>query len=266
MLITAAGRAVAELESVNLKRNVELEVFFSAGLPVEEELNLLLVNDGQDAEGLLLAQTLALLYEGHKTGGIVAVAIQSSVLRLQEYGVAGIPDSGGRGAMAADYTRFVIEELLPFLESEIGRPINGKRAFAGCSLGGLTAFDIVWNHPELFDIAGVFSGSFWWRSKNLDKGYTDQDRIMHRVIREGGEKKGQRFWLMAGTEDEVADRNHNFIIDSIDDTIDLIKELIDKGYQRPHEIGYYEMVGGRHDIASWAKAFPAFLIWAFPKK
>lgn len=265
MLVKAAGYAVCELESTYLKRKVELEIFFPVDVSDHEELNLLLLNDGQDAERLLLANTLNGLYADQKIGPVVAVAIKASSLRLEEYGVAGIPDFKGRGALAADYTRFVIDELLPFLIRETGKAFNGKVAFAGCSLGGLTAFDIVWNNSKVFNAVGVFSGSFWWTDRDLDDGYTDANRIMHQVISRGEYKKGLNFWLMAGTEDEAADRNRNFIIDSIDDTIDIIKELIDKGYNRPDDISYYEMVGGKHNVDSWAKAFPAFLTWAFPK-
>ena len=93
--------------------------------------------------------------------------------------------------------------------------------------------DIAWNNPQLFDKVGVFSGSFWWRSKELGKGYTDNDRIMHNIIRNTAAKPDLKFWLQTGTKDETADRNKNGIIDSIDDTVDLIKELESKGYTRP---------------------------------
>ena len=83
------------------------------------------------------------------------------------------------------------------------------------------------------------------------------------MISETAGKPAIKFWLMTGTEDETADRNHNFIIDSIDDTIDVVKELLKKGYLRPKDIFYYEMVGGKHDVQTWAKAMPKFLEWAF---
>jgi enterochelin esterase family protein len=86
---------------------------------------------------------------------------------------------------------------------------------------------------------------------------------MHRIIRESKVKPDLKFWLQTGTLDETADRNKNGIIDSIDDTIDLIAELEAKGFKRPNDIQYLEMVGGKHDMATWAKAMPQFLIWAF---
>jgi len=255
-----------QLTSVHLQRVVEIEIFYPPGLLGNEKLNLLLLNDGQDAAGLELKQTLDNLYEEQKIEPVVVVAIKASAERLLEYGVAGVPDFAGRGAKAGSYSKFITLELIPFIEKESNMPFLGKRAFAGCSLGGLTAFDIVWKNDRFFDTVGVFSGSFWWRKKDLKNGYTDEDRIMHQVIRDTQKKPSVRFWLMTGTADETADRNRNFIIDSIDDTIDVIKELTKKGYKRQDDIFYYEMVGGQHNVATWAKALPSFLCWAFGRK
>lgn len=255
------------LESNNLGRSVAFDIFIPGNLLGNEELNLLLLNDGQDAEALMMEQTLADLYFKGKTAAVVVVAIKASKDRINEYGVANHPDFLGRGAKAAKYNQFILSELLPFLSDLIEFPITGKRAFAGFSLGGLSAFDISWNNDRVFDLVGVMSGSFWWRKKDLKSDYNDDtDRIMHEVIRLTSTKPELKFWLMTGTDDEVADRNKNFIIDSIDDTVDIIKELLKKGYNRPEDISYYEMVGGEHNVQTWARALSAFLIWAFPIK
>jgi enterochelin esterase-like enzyme len=132
-------------------------------------------------------------------------------------------------------------------------------------MGGLSAMDIAWNHPEMFRKVGVFSGSLWWRKRDAHSlFYSDhRDRIMHQRIRNGKMKHGLHFWFQTGTEDEASDRNNNGVIDSIDDTLDLIAELTKKGYRPFKDIHYLEMVGGRHDTATWAKAMPEFLKWAF---
>jgi enterochelin esterase-like enzyme len=226
-------------------------------------LNLLLLNDGQEVITLRLGETLEKLYE---TGGIkpiLVAAIHTDKDRLQEYGVAGKPDYKLRGSKAAAYAKFITTELLPAIHKETGIDNFAGTAFAGFSLGGLSAMDIAWHNPQLFDKVGVFSGSFWWRSKELGKGYTDADRIMHKTICDTAGKPALKFWLQTGTKDETADRNKNGIIDSIDDTIDLIKELETKGYSRPADIHYLEMVGGTHSIDTWAEAMPKFLLWAF---
>lgn len=230
-----------------------------------EIVNLLLVNDGQDLAQMDLENNISALYAKWKIEPVIVVGIKAGEERLLEYGVANRTDFKNRGSKAEWYTQFILDELMPFLEKQVHIVVNGKKAFAGFSLGGLTAFDIAWNHSDVFDVVGVFSGSFWWRKKDLSDYYTDDDRILHEMIAESKAKQDLRFWLMTGTEDEVADRNQNFIIDSIDDTIDVIKELMKKGYKRPEDIFYYEMVGGKHDVPTWGKAFPKFLEWAFAR-
>ncbi len=258
-------KTIHQLKSVYLQRTAVFEIFNPDNLPVTQTVNLLLFNDGQDVAAVQVENILQQLYDAEKIDPVIVVAVKASADRLQEYGVAGMPDFMGRGSKAALYTHFIVDELLPFVHATLKTSITGKRVVTGCSLGGLTAFDLAWNNGGVFDAVGVFSGSFWWRKKNLEDGYVDGDRIMHRVIRNTLHKPVLKFWLMTGTEDETEDRNHNFIIDSIDDTIDIIKELVKKGYKRPGDIFYYEAVGGQHNTETWAKAMPAFLTWAFQK-
>ena len=72
-----------------------------------------------------------------------------------------------------------------------------------------------------------------------------------------------KFWFQAGTNDEKSDRNGNGVIDSIDDTLDLIVELTKKGYRPFHDIDYVETQEGEHNHNTWKKVMPEFLKWAF---
>jgi hypothetical protein len=65
--------------------------------------------------------------------------------------------------------------------------------------------------------------------------------------------------------DEIRDRNKNGIIDSIDDTLDLMKELEAKGYSPENDIRYLELKDGKHDVPTWARAMPEFLKWGWGK-
>jgi enterochelin esterase-like enzyme len=263
LIVPEIIKTTHEIVSVALKRTVEFDIYYPQHLIGNEQLNLLLVNDGQDLAQINLVESLQSLYEKWSISPTVIVGVKAGEERVQEYGVASKLDFKKRGSKAKAYTEFIISELLPFVENEVKLPINGKKAIAGFSLGGVSAFDIAWHHSSYFDVVGVFSGSFWWRKKDISANYTENDRIVHEVIRQTTAKPNLKFWLMTGTEDEKADRNHNFIIDSIDDTIDIIKELTKKGYKRPSDIFYYEMVGGKHNVETWAKVFPKFLMWAF---
>jgi enterochelin esterase family protein len=252
------------IKSTVLEREVACTLLLpdNAGI---EPLHLLLLNDGQELENLKLVDSLENLYDRNCLRPVLIVAIHAGEDRIQEYGIAGAPDYKKRGSRADLYSQFITTELLPEIHKVTDIDHFASTAFAGFSLGGLTAMDIAWNHPELFDKVGAFSASFWWRSKDLTKGYTEADRIMHSQLKNSDAKPALKFWLQTGTKDETADRNKNGIIDSIDDTIDIIIELEKKGYTRPADIQYLEVVGGSHDTETWGKAMPKFLQWAFGK-
>lgn len=195
---------------------------------------------------------------------VLCVGIHAGKGRRNEYGTAKILDYQGLGAKAEAYNQFILQELLPFIHVQFAIEQFKQKAFAGFSLGGLTALDMVWHYPEIFSLAGVFSGSLWWRTKSLDDNYNDDtDRIMQQQIRNGKYHPGLRFYFTTGSLDETADRNNNGIIDSIDDTLDLIKELEKKGYVSDYEVKYINYEDGKHDVQTWGRAMPGFLLWAW---
>ena len=191
------------------------------------------------------------------------MGIHTGPTRKMDYGVAAEPDYLGRGAHAGDYTHFILRELLPYLYNHFGVTRFRETSFAGFSLGGLSALDIAWHNPSLFSKVGIFSGSLWWRSLDQDDpAYNDNlHRIIHQQIRKGSYAAELSFFFQCGNLDETMDRNNNGIIDSIDDTLDLIRELEHKGYVNGKDIFYLEFPDGRHDMATWARALPVFLDW-----
>jgi enterochelin esterase-like enzyme len=252
-----------EVESALLQRTVRADCFLPLPESDHSTVDLLLINDGQNMEELGLGEILENLISNKKISPVLCVGIYAGD-RIMEYGTAGELDYLGRGYKAGLYTRFIMEELIPFIKVTYNIKSFSQKSFAGFSLGGLSALDIVWNHPHEFRIAAVFSGSLWWRTKSLEDGYNeDTDRIMHACIRNGNYKRGLKFFFQTGTLDETMDRNHNGIIDSIDDTLGLINELEEKGYDVTNDIMYLELQEGRHDIATWAKAMPEFLKWGW---
>ncbi|MBD2755352.1 alpha/beta hydrolase [Spirosoma validum] len=270
---TVTVRRDDSLYSVPLKRTVHLDIVFPPAYdeyPQKrtggEPLPVLYLNDGQDLPRLRMTDVLDSLYQKKAIRPFILVAIHAGD-RIQEYGTAAQADYMHRGSKAGLYTDFVLTELLPYIKKHYrvsGDP--AKSVFAGFSLGGLSAFDLVFHHPDRFSRAGVFSGSFWWRSKSSEEGYRDEtDRIMHDLVRKGVYTPSLKFWFETGTDDETSDRNNNGVIDSIDDTLDLISELVKKGYNRERDIRYVEVQGGQHNQQTWSQIMPDFLKWAFPE-
>ncbi|HMO62134.1 MAG TPA: alpha/beta hydrolase-fold protein [Ferruginibacter sp.] len=252
------------ISSTYLNRQVIIDSYLPPVNASFQQASLLLINDGQDLVTMQFNEILEQLYNANTIEPVFCVGIHCSEDRKNEYGTAGIPDYLGRGAKASLYTAFIINELLPFLYKTYSNYFFTQKAFAGFSLGGLSALDIAWRHPGIFSKAGVFSGSFWWRDKAQEDPDFNEDthRIMHRIIRQGNYNPNLQFFFEVGTLDETADRNNNGIIDAIDDTLALIKALKSKGYPDTG-IRYIELKDGRHDVATWARAFPDFLIWGW---
>lgn len=250
-----------------LKKKKRLDVYLPPAYKEDgEPYVLVLMNDGQDAAKLQLSGRLDAWHQKYKDKPVVWVGIHADENRLHEYGVASTADYAGRGSKAGEYSSFIVEELLPFLRNAfwVGR-LPAQTVFAGFSLGGLSAFDIVWHYPHLFGLIGAFSGSFWWRSKALDNGYTENDRIMHKILQESQKKPNLKFWFEVGTQDEMHDRNQNGIIDAIDDVRDLIHELEKHGYTS-EDVKYVEVSGGRHNPETWGDQLLYFMEWVFAQQ
>src|SRR5437868_4802370 len=101
------------------------------------------------------------------------------------------------------------------LQKHVKLTIFNTITIAGCSLGGLSAFDIGWEHADRINNVGVFSGSFWYRDKDAEaKDYSDdKDRIMLNKITSSRKKPHLQFWFYAGDDEEKSDRDNDGITD-----------------------------------------------------
>ncbi len=267
--IVTTGNILIEQDTIAsqyLERDVLIDVYIPANAIWPERTALLLINDGQDLHKMPFEEILDELTSNGEIEPLICVGIHCGPERKREYGTAYSADFKGRGDKAGMYTKFVFDELLPFIRKKYNIPSFKEKSFAGFSLGALSALDIVWNHASEFSRVGVFSGSLWWRRKGYDDGYDDEnDRLMHLQVRMGTFYPWLKFFLQCGLMDEKEDRNKNGVIDSIDDALDLVVELKAKGYTDEH-IHYTELENGKHDVSTWAKALPEFLRWGWGVK
>lgn len=262
-LITNILTEQSVIESEFLERDVLVDSYLPTNIEKPEQMSLLLINDGQDLPKMPFDEILNDLIDGGEIAPLVCIGIHCGPERKMEYGIASQADFKGRGAKANLYTKFVFEELLPLIRKKYYVHSFKEKSYAGFSLGALSALDIAWNHPQEFTKVGVFSGSLWWRSKGYNEGYDEsKHRIVHKQIREGNFYPWLKFFFECGAADEGEDRNKNGIIDSIDDTLDLIAELKKKGYTDA-DIKYLELADGKHDVPTWGRAFPEFLKWGW---
>jgi enterochelin esterase-like enzyme len=244
----------------------EVRVFVPPG-GVTADTPLLTALDGQNMAAWRLTETIARLAAAGEIAPPLVVAIAATSDRIEEYGLARTLDYAGRGKKAAAFQRRVLEHILPEVRQRYGLKAGPARtAIIGASLGGLSAFDLAWAHPDVFGAVGVFSGSLWWRGEDGDWRAAQRSRLAHKIVRETAAKPALRLWFEAGTADETDDRDGNGVIDSIQDTTELIDELAAKGLRRDVDVAYHEIAGGRHHESTWAEALPVFLKWAFPRR
>src|SRR5664279_1266472 len=269
LILTIACKRVKQsddtLYSKHLQRKVKLHILHTPAPSDRSVYNLLILNDGQDFEKLRVKESMDSLYKSGKILPLVIIAVEAGD-RMKEYGVTDKPDYLGRGNRAGFYDAFINNELYPYAKKQSGVRKFQSVVIAGCSMGGLSAFDIAWNHPDKISKVGVFSGSFWWRDKAAeDSTYSDEkNRIMYAKLKASRKKPGLQYWFYAGAAEEKGDRDKDSIIDVIDDTKDVISLLQKKNVVAADGIVYSESPTGTHDYESWSKVFPDFLVWAFP--
>ena len=255
-----------EVYSRHLQKHIGITVISTPVPNNKSDFNLLLLNDGQDIEKLRVKTIVDSLYKKKLIRPLIVVGIDAYD-RTQEYGVAGKPDYEGNGASAEKYAGFVTGELLPFVKKKAGVRKFNSITIAGCSLGGLSAFDIAWDNADKINKVGVFSGSFWLRDKDSkDSSYSDdKDRLIINKIRSSRKRPHLQYWFYVGDNEENADRDKDGIIDAVDDTKDLIDLIKKKNVAGSDDITFVAEKDGTHDYDSWSHAFPQFLIWVVGK-
>lgn len=268
--LVSCGKKVKEQQdkiySRHLQQHIKLNIVTTPMPDDKSKLNLLILNDGQDIGQLRVAGIVDSLYKKGRIAPLVIVAVVANN-RMQDYGVAGMPDFKNKGAKADKYAAFIENELYAYAKKKAGVRKFNAVVIAGSSLGGLSALDIAWDHADKIDKVGVFSGSFWWRDKDVtDKDYTDdKDRIMLNKIRSSRKRPKLKYWFYSGAKEEESDRDNDGVIDVVDDTRDLVTIIKNKNLVPASDITVVESPNGTHDYNSWSNALPGFLIWAFGK-
>jgi enterochelin esterase-like enzyme len=230
-----------------------------------EPYPMLVALDGQTMPQWRLEGALNELVGSGQIGPVVIAAVPASPDRIDEYGTAGELDFAGRGKKAKAFQELLAGVVLPWMrENHHVANGPGRTGIFGASMGGLCAFDSAWRRPRVFGLAGVFSGSLWWRADDSSARAQQASRIAHRNVRTSTTKPALRLWFEAGTRDEMADRDANGVIDAVQDTRELMAELEAVGFRRDADMTYAEIEGGEHHEATWARALPDFLRWALP--
>ena len=253
---------------------------------------VLFVNDGQDREAVKLRETLQQLIASGEIRAPIVVAIDMPPDRMGAYGLSDRKAGanlvaktryGGIGANAHAYSEWLAHTLVPAIDAGYRtRTTPDARAILGWSLGGLNAFNLGWQYPEVFGRVGAFSPSFWPASDTTDDASMQRTRMAQRIVDASEQRNGARWFFAVGTAEETADRDGDGVNDAVDDTRDMLQgwNADAGGMKGLRQLGYstnddyaakatradaslYLLPGGRHEQAAWARMLPVFLRWAY---
>lgn len=254
-----------KLRSELLQRTVLIDIYETGEIDDVGGRNLLLVNDAAQLQQVDMTRLLK-GENGIAFMPLTVVAIHGGDNPEQELGMSAGPDHRALGSRAAWYEQFIISELIPSLKTRLDCHAFRETAISGWGQGALSAFDIAWNNPDTFKRVGVLSGTMGWRSvPRQDRNYdAAQHRMLHQGVRNGTFHPGMKFFFQCGFADDRQDLNRNGVIDSVDDTIDLMRELVRKGYQEGNDIRYVQDAKPTPD--SRIIAFRLFLQWGWQRQ
>jgi predicted alpha/beta superfamily hydrolase len=148
-------------------------------------------------------------------------------------------NAGGR---AADYARFLIEELKPRIDGSF-RTDASRSAIGGSSLGGLVSLYLAIHHADVFPRAAVISPSVWWNGRTI---LNDVEQFTPR--------DGARLWLdIGGREGREA----------LTDARELRDRLRAKGWT-DENFRFHEDRRADHSERAWAARIRQVLEFLYP--
>jgi predicted alpha/beta superfamily hydrolase len=189
-------------------------------------------------------ETCTRLIAEKKIPPLIVVGIYNTPQRNQEY----LP-----GAKGTAYMSFVINELKPFIDTQYRTKPGRESTFVGgSSAGGLSAFMLAWEHPDVFGGAICMSPAF---RLEKDLAAHDSDAVsidyVTTVERSRPPKLPTFFYIDIGGQG---------LETRLQPGVDaMLAALKFKGLREGRDIGYIRDPAAQHFEGAWAKRFPASL-------
>jgi predicted alpha/beta superfamily hydrolase len=164
-------------------------------------------------------------------------------VRIHEYTPTKAPRLGG--GRADRYAKFLIQEVMPFIQREYrALPDPRVTGMGGSSLGGLVSLYLGLKHPRIFGRLAALSPSVWWNQ-----------RVILRFAAAAPVEPRPRIWLDIGTKEGPR------IVQEVEQFRDV---LLQKGWQLGRDLHYARIEGAEHNEAAWAQRVGPFLQFLYP--
>ena len=239
-----------------------VRVFVPAAANGGDDVPVLYMHDGQNLfspdaffGGWQASVTADALVGEGSMRPVLIVGIDNTPARLEEY--SHVPDDigdGPIGGLADDYADFVVEGVVPFVESRypvLTGPEN--TAVLGSSMGGLVSLHLAHRHPEVFGFVGSMSGTLAWGTFGLDN-----ETMIERYA--AGAPQGASVYIDSGGDGPCPGGGS----DNYCEAVELADVLRDQGWMDEGDLFYRWGPGAPHNEASWADRLPGALVDWFP--
>jgi predicted alpha/beta superfamily hydrolase len=165
--------------------------------------------------------------------------------RIQEYTPTKAPRLGG--GRADRYGRFLLDEVMPFVNSQYRVQLGPQNTgIGGSSLGGLVSLFLGLSRPDVFGKIAALSPSVWWNQ-----------RVIHTFTAGMNVESRPRIWLDIGT------REGPRIVEDVERYRDI---LVRRGWQCERDLHYERLDGAEHNEAAWAQRVAPFLRFLYPAR
>ncbi len=189
-------------------------------------------------------QTADTLISNGMVQPIIIVGIYNAgKARVREYTPTRVPRLGG--GRADRFAKFLVEEVLPFVQREYST-LSGPAhtGLGGSSLGGLVSLYLGLKLPQIFGKLAALSPSVWWNQRVITR-FAESSRVSPRP----------RIWLDIGT------REGPRVMEDVEQFRDV---LLKKGWRLGEDLFYERVEGAEHSEAAWAQRVGPFLQFLFP--
>jgi predicted alpha/beta superfamily hydrolase len=166
--------------------------------------------------------------------------------RIHEYTPTKAPRLGG--GRADRYGKFLIEEVMPFIQREYRAATDPRvTGIGGSSLGGLVSLYFGLKLPRSFGKIAALSPSVWWHQRMIAR---------FAATATPGDPRPQ-IWLDIGTNEGPR------IVPQVEQFHDV---LLRKGWREGEDLHYERVEGGEHNELAWSRRINRVLQFLYPAK
>jgi enterochelin esterase-like enzyme len=184
-----------------------------------------------------------LIHEGSVRPLIVVGIYNTGKSRIHEYTPTKSPKLGG--GRADRYAKFLMQEVIPFIQREYrAQPDPAATGIGGSSLGGLVSLYLGLKYPQTFGKIAALSPSVWWNQ-----------RVIHRFADATTVQPRPSIWLDIGTNEGPR------IVPDVEQFRDI---LLQKGWHLYQDLHYERIEGGEHNEAAWSQRIGRVLQFLYP--